>query len=75
MLWMAGEKRDPVTKVHHLGAIMACCAILIDAEAHDALVDDRPKSNTLTHLLKELEDIIANEERDEHGRVKEGRDV
>lgn len=30
-------------KKSHLGAIMACCAILLDAEQQGALIDNRPK--------------------------------
>ena len=38
-----GQDRDPEAKslVHNLGSIMACCAILIDAQAQDTLIDDR----------------------------------
>src|SRR4249920_723623 len=41
MEWAAGERMTRDTRVHHLGAIMACCAILIDAEEHACLIDDR----------------------------------
>jgi len=40
--WWAGEDRDTQTRIRHLASIMACCAILIDAEQANLLSDDRP---------------------------------
>jgi hypothetical protein len=42
--WMAGEERDAVEDTHHLASVMACMAIVIDAQAAGKLVDDRPPS-------------------------------
>jgi hypothetical protein len=39
---VSGEELDPVDGTHHLGNIMACCAILLDAEAAGKITDDRP---------------------------------
>ncbi|UIF90883.1 dATP/dGTP diphosphohydrolase domain-containing protein [Cupriavidus sp. UYPR2.512] len=40
--YMSGEETDPVDGTHHLGNIMACAAILLDAKAAGKLTDDRP---------------------------------
>lgn len=40
--WWNGQDKDPATKVHHLANLMACCAIILDAELYDMLNDDRP---------------------------------
>jgi hypothetical protein len=40
--YLSGETHDPADGTHHLGNIMACCAILLEAEAAGKLVDDRP---------------------------------
>lgn len=40
-----GEIYDPVDGTRHLGNIMACAAILSDAEAEGKLIDDRPPSS------------------------------
>lgn len=40
--WWSGEDQDSKTRVKHLASIMACCAILIDAEQANLLTDDRP---------------------------------
>lgn len=40
----AGQDADPKSRVHHLGNVMACCAILLDAELAGMLDDDRCRS-------------------------------
>jgi len=41
--WKEVEDNDPDTNASHLGNVMACCAILLDAQANGCLIDDRPK--------------------------------
>jgi hypothetical protein len=43
--WFNGEDFTHDSKVRHLGAIMASCAILLDAEFEGILNDDRMRSN------------------------------
>lgn len=60
---LSGETHDPVDGTDHLGNIMACCAILMDARAAGKLIDDRPpivshratyaELEALTHKLAE----------------------
>lgn len=38
----SGEELDPVDGTHHLGNIMACASILLDAKAAGKFNDDRP---------------------------------
>lgn len=38
--------------VHHLAHVMACCAILLDAESCDQLNDNRPKSGAAGALIE-----------------------
>jgi len=40
--WLDGEDVAPDSGVHHLGHVMASCAILLDAAASGKLNDDRP---------------------------------
>jgi hypothetical protein len=56
MLWYCGQDDDPETGVSHLGNVRACMAILLDAAATGALVDNRPKSTT---ALAEIERLFA----------------
>lgn len=54
----SGEEFDPADGTHHLGAIMACCAILIDAKAAGKLIDDRLPSlsirDTYAYIEKQM---------------------
>lgn len=44
---LEGENFAPDSGVHHLGHIAANCAILLDAEKHGMLVDNRPPSKSI----------------------------
>lgn len=53
--WWDGEQEAPDSGVHHLGHVMACCAILLDAEACGNLVDDRPSvPGTFAAMVKAM---------------------
>ena len=41
MAWFDGETYAPDSGAHHLGHVMACCAILLDGESLAVLNDDR----------------------------------
>lgn len=43
MAWWDGENIDPESNQSHLAHAMACLAIILDAEKHQKLNDDRPK--------------------------------
>ena len=47
--WKEVEDNDPDTMKSHLGNVMACCGILLDAHDQGCLIDDRP-----TTLKKEM---------------------
>lgn len=54
--WFFGQRCDPKTRVHHLGSVLACVAILLDAEHRGKLVDDRPPSlPRMDDLFDEIE--------------------
>lgn len=56
-----GENRDPKTCVHHLGSVMACVGILLDAAAIGKLIDDRPPSNPkMSELLDGMEERVKH---------------
>lgn len=42
MKWWEGQELEPDSGCHHLGHAIACLAILLDAQAIDGLIDDRP---------------------------------
>ncbi len=57
--YLSGEEVDPVDGTPHLGHIMACCAILLDAEAAGKLTDDRPPSVGIREIYAETEAQMA----------------
>lgn len=46
-----GEWEDPTTRVPHLGSMLACIGILVDAYECGKLVDDRPKAAPVSALI------------------------
>lgn len=55
----SGEEYDPVDGTHHLGNIMACAAILLDARAAGKLIDDRPPSVGIRETYTFVEEVMA----------------
>lgn len=58
-LWSVGEEKARDTLVDNLGAVIACCAILLDAQAHDSLIDNRHHSKVDADLLHDAEAWVA----------------
>jgi hypothetical protein len=57
--YTSGEEYDPVDNTHHLGNIMACAAILLDAKAAGKLTDDRPPSVGIRETYAQVETQMA----------------
>lgn len=53
--WWNGEDEDPITKVPHLGSVLAGGAVLIDAIESGMLDDDRPPPVKMTPLFERFE--------------------
>jgi len=62
--WFEGEEVDPESGVSHLGHVMACAAILIDAQHMGRLADDRPEHVYLQvrELMQTLADDVLRKE-------------
>lgn len=67
--YMSGEEVDPTDETSHLGHIMACAAILIDAKAAGKLNDDRPPSVGLRETYAAVEKQMAKA-RDNYGEMR-----
>jgi hypothetical protein len=50
---------DIGTGVHHLASVMACCAIVLDAELVGKLTDDRPPRADMAKLISSLDSTVA----------------
>lgn len=57
--YKSGEEHDPIDGTHHLGNVMACCAILLDAQEADKLTDDRPPIVGLRGVYGRCQDTMA----------------
>lgn len=58
-LFSVGEEITRDTLVKNLGAVMACCAILLDAQAHGTMIDDRRHSKVDADALHDAEGWVA----------------
>jgi len=57
--WETGQDYDEISGINHLGSVIACAAILLDAEAHDSLIDDRDISwSVVSDYLAESQAIV-----------------
>lgn len=54
-----GEDRDPVSMVHHLGKVQASCTIIMDAQHHGVLEDDRSLTDKDRELAEHMDDRAA----------------
>ena len=41
--WIEGEDLDPDSGYNHLYHLRACCAVVLDGQAHGKLIDDRDR--------------------------------
>ena len=59
--WESGQNWDLKTLVHHLGSVIACAGIIIDAEECGKLIDDRPPAvPDIDELLDRAEQITQH---------------
>jgi hypothetical protein len=56
--WLDGEEAAADSGVHHLGHVIGCCAIVLDAMETGNLIDDRPTSGAASQILARLEAAI-----------------
>lgn len=56
--WWNGKDIDPDSNLPHLWKALACIAILIDASEAGKMVDDRPPSVDVEHMMMELQDVV-----------------
>jgi hypothetical protein len=58
--WWNGEDCDPKTKVPHLASVIACAAILLDADVVGKLTDDRPPKADMGALIEGMERVVKH---------------
>lgn len=63
-----GEEHARDSLIQHLGHVMACCAILIDAAAQGKIVDDRPINGQGADIIETINNWIKNQKPEGWGR-------
>ncbi|WP_375292291.1 dATP/dGTP diphosphohydrolase domain-containing protein [Sphingomonas melonis] len=58
-LWFDGEDEDAESGVSHLAHAIACCSLLLDAQATGKLHDDRQKTGLVRKTLDLLEGLLV----------------
>lgn len=67
--WYNGEDEDAETTVNHLASVMACAAIILDAQVCGKLNDDRPPRAQVSKHIDKLADKVKHLDKlfeDEH---------
>lgn len=59
LAWFEGQETAADSGVHHLGHAIACCALLLDAQATGNLIDDRPICDDPDKLARILDELNA----------------
>jgi Domain of unknown function (DUF5664) len=60
--WEDGEETAEDSLIHHLGHVIACAAILLDAQEVGNLIDDRSKSGKTAALLNRMSEILKKKQ-------------
>lgn len=58
--YASGEDADKTTRVKHLGSIIAGASILLDAELHGTLIDDRDYSDKVSGMIDQTAEIVQH---------------
>jgi hypothetical protein len=58
--FLDGEETAADSGVHHLGHVIGCCAIVLDAKETGNLIDDRPNKGAASEILARLEKLIVS---------------
>ena len=58
LAWEDGQEVSSDATVHHLGHIIACCGILLDAQMSGNMIDDRKKTGKIAAILDERSKLI-----------------
>lgn len=54
LAWWDGENKASDSGIHHLGHVMACCAILLDAASTGKLNDNRPTPGKFAETVHDM---------------------
>lgn len=75
MSWVNGEDVDPDSGYSHLYHIRACCAVVLDAEMHGTLIDDRNRAISFDKESSVKRQQISDAEFDKEERDAQHRET
>jgi Domain of unknown function (DUF5664) len=73
--WYEGEDNDSDDNVPHLGAALACIAIVVDSQAAGTLVDDRAYPGGYSNFVKQLTPLVKELKERHKGRNPRHYDI
>ena len=73
--WEDGEETAQDSLVHHLGHVIACAAILLDAQEVGNLLDDRSKSGKTADLLNRMSEVLKKKQAERKAKKEEAEGI
>ena len=73
--WEDGEETAQDSLVHHLGHVIACAAILLDAQEVGNLIDDRSKSGKTADLLNRMSEVLKQKQAERAAKAEQNVDA
>jgi hypothetical protein len=71
--WAAGIDKDKDTGEHPLAHVIACCLLVLDAEAHGTLVDDRLLAESINGHTGTIKSVLRALPRQPKGEARARR--
>jgi hypothetical protein len=75
MSWEDGEEFSGDAQVHHLGHVIACASILLDAQMTGNLIDDRKPTGLITKRLEERSKLIEKKQLERKAKKEEAEGI
>lgn len=66
--WAMGEDIDPDSGMHHLAHLRACCAVVIDADAHGTMLDNRDRLESISANTRRVRRVLPKISRKPKGK-------
>ena len=75
LAWEDGQEVSSDATVHHLGHIIACCGILLDAQMSGNMIDDRKKTGKIAAILDERSKLIEMKQAERKAKKEEAEGI
>ena len=75
LAWEDGQEVSSDATVHHLGHIIACCGILLDAQMSGNMIDDRKKTGKIAAILDERSKLIEMKQAERAAKAEQNVDA